>query len=82
LVVEGSSEFVQAGNALATNGDKGIDGDDENAGSLVQARLRVAILILPECLDHQRWEKEKAGRRICPPLVRPESFSRGTSLSI
>ena len=40
LMVEGGSELIQTRDALAADGDKGIDGDKNNAGSLAQAGLR------------------------------------------
>jgi hypothetical protein len=79
LVVQGGGELVKAGNALAADGDKGIHGDKENAGSLAQAKLRNGRVILSESCQAPRWEK-KTGKRIlsvfqCARKLQPAHFS-------
>src|SRR5882672_10313300 len=71
LMVEGGGELVESGHALATDGNQGIDGDKENAGSLAQTRLRDGRGHSTGMSQAAAEGKKKAGRRICPPLTCP-----------
>ena len=71
MMVEGGSELVQAGDALATDGDEGIDGDKENAGSLTQAGLRDGEFHSTGMSQAVGQGKEKGGQKILPALPCP-----------
>src|SRR5206468_264025 len=72
LVVQGGGELVKAGNTLAADGDKRIDSEEKNAGSLAQARLSgMAMLILPECLRQQGWEKKRRAEESARLFLHP-----------
>ena len=83
LVVQGGGELVKAGDALAADGDEGIDGDEKNAGSLAQARLRSGRIILAESCQTAALGKEKGGQEhLARLLVRPAASAGRTSLYV